>query len=61
MLLARVLLSSLEYQHQAAEAFYQSGHVQGGSGVIALPCGAGKTIVGMAAMVAVKEYPHPYH
>ena len=44
-----------EYQHQAAEAFYQSGHVQGGSGVIALPCGAGKTIVGMAAMAAVKE------
>lgn len=44
-----------EYQQQAAEAFYQSGHVQGGSGVIALPCGAGKTIVGMAAMSAVKE------
>ncbi len=44
-----------EYQRQAAEAFYQSGHVQGGSGVIALPCGAGKTIVGMAAMAAVKE------
>ncbi|MFB2833089.1 DNA repair helicase XPB [Floridanema evergladense] len=44
-----------DYQHQAAEAFYQAGHVQGGSGVIVLPCGAGKTIVGMAAMAAVKE------
>lgn len=44
-----------EYQRQAAEAFYQSGHVQGGSGVIALPCGAGKTIVGMAAMAEVRE------
>jgi len=34
-----------EYQHQARN-FYQSGHVQGGSGVIALPCGAGKTDCG---------------
>ncbi len=37
------------YQREAAEVFYQSGRVQGGSGVICLPCGAGKTIVGMAA------------
>ncbi|MCC5637983.1 DEAD/DEAH box helicase [Nostoc sp. CHAB 5844] len=44
-----------DYQSQAAEAFYQSGRVQGGSGVIVLPCGAGKTIVGMAAIAAVQE------
>lgn len=44
-----------DYQSQAAEAFYQSGKVQGGSGVIVLPCGAGKTIVGMAAIAAVQE------
>lgn len=44
------------YQQQAAEAFYQSGYVQGGSGIICLPCGAGKTIVGMAAMAAVGEH-----
>ena len=44
-----------DYQQEAAEAFYQAGHVQGGSGVIVLPCGAGKTMVGMAAMVAVRE------
>ncbi|HLO84550.1 MAG TPA: DNA repair helicase XPB [Nostocaceae cyanobacterium] len=44
-----------DYQKEAAEAFYQAGRVQGGSGVIVLPCGAGKTMVGMAAMVAVQE------
>lgn len=33
------------YQQQAAEAF-----AHGGSGVVVLPCGAGKTIVGAAAM-----------
>ncbi|GAA3201952.1 DNA repair helicase XPB [Actinocorallia longicatena] len=33
------------YQKEAAEAFWQ-----GGSGVVVLPCGAGKTIVGAAAM-----------
>ena len=44
-----------DYQQEAAEAFYQAGHVQDGSGVIVLPCGAGKTMVGMAAMVAVRE------
>ncbi|GAB3663216.1 DEAD/DEAH box helicase [Actinocorallia lasiicapitis] len=33
------------YQKDAAEAFWQ-----GGSGVVVLPCGAGKTIVGAAAM-----------
>ena len=43
------------YQQEAADAFYQSGHVRGGSGVICLPCGAGKTIVGMAAMAQVQE------
>ncbi len=43
------------YQREAADVFYQSGRVQGGSGVICLPCGAGKTIVGMAAMAQVQE------
>jgi DNA excision repair protein ERCC-3 len=33
------------YQHEAAESFWH-----GGSGVVVLPCGAGKTLVGMAAM-----------
>lgn len=43
------------YQKEAADVFYQSGRVQGGSGVICLPCGAGKTIVGIAAMAEVQE------
>ena len=38
------------FQVQAAEAFWASGGPGGGSGVVVLPCGAGKTIVGMAAM-----------
>jgi DNA excision repair protein ERCC-3 len=44
-----------EYQRQAAESFYASGSTRGGSGVIVLPCGAGKTIVGLAAMEMVGQ------
>ncbi|MBI3979982.1 MAG: DEAD/DEAH box helicase [Chloroflexi bacterium] len=43
-----------QYQRLAAEAFHQDGSVRGGSGVIVLPCGAGKTIVGLAAMGALR-------
>lgn len=39
-----------DYQREAADVFHAGGTAQGGSGVIVLPCGAGKTIVGMAAM-----------
>ena len=38
------------YQQEAAHVFYAGGHARGGSGVIVLPCGAGKTVVGIAAM-----------
>jgi DNA excision repair protein ERCC-3 len=44
-----------DYQREAVEAFHASGSVRGGSGVIVLPCGSGKTIVGMAAMAAVAQ------
>jgi DNA excision repair protein ERCC-3 len=37
------------YQKEAAESFWH-----GGSGVVVLPCGAGKTVVGAAAMAAAK-------
>jgi DNA excision repair protein ERCC-3 len=42
-----------DYQREAADIFYAGGDVHGGSGVIVLPCGAGKTIVGLAAMAFV--------
>jgi DNA excision repair protein ERCC-3 len=39
-----------DYQEAAADAFWGGGTASGGSGVVVLPCGAGKTVVGMAAM-----------
>jgi DNA excision repair protein ERCC-3 len=44
-----------DYQQEAANAFYLAGSERGGSGVIVLPCGSGKTIVGIAAMAAVGQ------
>jgi len=41
------------YQEAAVEAFYAGGAVSGGSGVVVLPCGAGKTVVGIGALAAV--------
>lgn len=43
------------YQEQSVSAFYKGGSVFGGSGVIVLPCGAGKTVVGMGAMAQVQQ------
>jgi len=42
------------YQQQAAAAFHAGGGPSGGSGVVVLPCGAGKTVVGMAAMAQLQ-------
>lgn len=44
-----------DYQSAAAEAFHAGGSVRGGNGVVVLPCGAGKTVTGMAAMSLVQE------
>ncbi len=38
------------YQQEAADVFYAGGAANAGSGVVVLPCGAGKTMVGMAVM-----------
>jgi DNA excision repair protein ERCC-3 len=43
-----------DYQQEAADIFYASGTARGGSGVVVLPCGAGKTIVGLACMAQVQ-------
>ncbi len=43
-----------DYQIAAAEAFHQGGGLTGGSGVLTLPCGAGKTIIGLQAMELVQ-------
>jgi DNA excision repair protein ERCC-3 len=42
------------YQKQAADTFYAGGSERGGAGVIVLPCGAGKTIVGISCMVQLQ-------
>lgn len=44
------------YQEDAISGFWANGSLQGGSGVIVLPCGAGKTLVGMGAMSKVKQH-----
>ncbi|XPP27473.1 MAG: DNA repair helicase XPB [Leucobacter sp.] len=46
--LAEVGWQLRDYQRQAVEAF-----ARGGSGVVVLPCGAGKTIVGAGSMAAI--------
>jgi DNA excision repair protein ERCC-3 len=47
-------LNLREYQKDAVQVFHAGGTDKGGSGVIVLPCGAGKTLVGLAAMAKVR-------
>jgi DNA excision repair protein ERCC-3 len=44
-----------QYQHDAVAAFHANGAPSGGSGVVVLPCGAGKTMVGIGALEAVQR------
>lgn len=44
-----------DYQREAADVFYAGGDIRGGSGVIVLPCGAGKTVVGIVAMSLLQK------
>lgn len=44
-----------DYQREAAEAFYGGGDLRAGSGVVVLPPGAGKTLVGIAALALVGQ------
>ncbi len=43
-----------KYQRQAVQAWHKEGTQGGGHGVVVLPCGAGKTIVGLATMVQTR-------
>ncbi|HKD99910.1 MAG TPA: DNA repair helicase XPB [Planctomycetota bacterium] len=55
--LAIALRPALEvraYQREAADAFHAGGSARGGSGVVVLPCGSGKTIVGLAVMARLR-------
>jgi DNA excision repair protein ERCC-3 len=38
------------YQSEAVAAWWADGSAAGGNGVLVLPCGAGKTVIGLAAM-----------
>ncbi|MBN2307507.1 MAG: helicase-associated domain-containing protein [Candidatus Hydrogenedentes bacterium] len=42
------------YQREAIDAFHMRGSNRGGSGAVVLPCGAGKTIVGIGAIHALQ-------
>ena len=44
------------YQIEAVDAFYASGSARGGSGVVVLPCGAGKTVVGLGVIEAARTH-----
>lgn len=43
-----------EYQQGAIDTFHAKGSTSGGSGVLVLPCGAGKTIIGIGVVVLLK-------
>ncbi|GAA4703380.1 DNA repair helicase XPB [Brevibacillus fulvus] len=43
-----------EYQIQAIDSFHAGGASSGGSGVLVLPCGAGKTVIGIGAIARLQ-------
>jgi DNA excision repair protein ERCC-3 len=44
------------YQRDAVDTFHAGGTARGGSGVIVLPCGAGKTLIGLGVMEKVSAH-----
>ncbi len=48
------MLQLRPYQEAAVDVFYANGSAEGGSGVVVMPCGAGKTIVGIGIMAKVR-------
>ena len=45
-----------EYQNNAVNAFHAGGSAAGGSGVLVLPCGTGKTIIGIALVARIAQH-----
>lgn len=45
-----------DYQIDAVDAFYQSGRSSGGSGIVVLACGSGKTVIGLGIMSKIANY-----
>lgn len=45
-----------DYQEEAVAAFYHGGGKSGGNGIVVLPCGAGKTIIGIGTMSAISNH-----
>jgi len=48
-------LAFRDYQSDSVNAFYKGGGPEGGSGIVVLPCGAGKTMVGIGVMAELKS------
>jgi DNA excision repair protein ERCC-3 len=45
-----------DYQREAVDVFWASGGSKGGSGVVVLPCGAGKTVVALGTLAAAQTH-----
>lgn len=44
------------YQKAAADVFHAGGGPEGGAGVLVLPCGAGKTVIGIGCMAKLQTH-----
>lgn len=44
------------YQKSAVDVFHAGGGPEGGAGVLVLPCGAGKTVIGIACMARLQTH-----
>ena len=45
-----------DYQQEAVDTFYQAGRETGGNGIIVLPCGSGKTIIGLGVISWISNH-----
>lgn len=45
-----------DYQQEAVDAFYHSGAENGGNGIVVLPCGSGKTIIGIGTIATISNH-----